>query len=722
MSGGEYLLGVAELAVVGGSLAYASWRLRARLIPAWGGAPARLVEVVVWVGILTCLLELLGLFGLMREIPLLLASAGIGAAAWRFAAPAAEEGGAELAPAAPEFPPVPAFGLLVTVGVVGLLVAHWGFETKQALDAGMANFDSLWYHMPLAADMAQSGSTTGLHYTDTVFLNWLYPQNSEILHSAGIVLTERDTLSLFLNFLWLGVALLAAWCIGRPYGRGHLTVAAAAIILEAHTLVVREPGAAKNDVAAAALLLAAIAIFITARSAWRAQNRSAPESAEGGVIGWPMAVAGLAAGLAAGTKVTVLAGVAALTVAAIALAPAGRRRAASAWWFVPLLAGGAFWYVKNLVVSANPIPQVRSLGPIGLPGPDRLQSGRPDFTVLHYATDTGVWRDYFEPGLNEAFGGLWPIVLGAAIAGALIAVFLGRDRVVRWSGVVALVALLAYPATPLSAAGADGVPDAFGINIRFVVPAVLAGLVLLPLARVFDAPRRQWALLASLLVVMVLTNRSDAVVRVAEAEFGIALAVLAVGIPAALLFARSRGAPRAALLAGAGALAAAVVAIGYPVQDDYLEDRFGPAYDFAGDLDPAYRWANDLSDERIGLAGTTAGFLEYGFYGRTLSNRVRYLGREAPKGGYDAIPTCSEFRTAVNDADLDYLVTASFLNFLGEATISSPEAGWLRGEAAVEPILRRGDVTIWQVRGTLDPGGCGPRNAPLRQVPDQPGA
>ena len=75
--------------------------------------------------------------------------------------------------------------------------------------------------MPFAADIAQSHSVTGFHHTETVFANWFYPQNSELLHAVGILLTERDTLSLFLNFGWLAIAFLAAWCIGRPYGRGH---------------------------------------------------------------------------------------------------------------------------------------------------------------------------------------------------------------------------------------------------------------------------------------------------------------------------------------------------------------------------------------------------------------------------------------------------------------------------------------------------------------------
>ncbi len=392
--------------------------------------------------------------------------------------------------------------------MVAGVFAHWGVETKQALDGGIGNFDSLWYHMPFAAEIAQSGSTTGLHHTETVFLNWFYPQNSELLHAIAILITDRDTLSLFLNLGWLAVALLSAWCVGRPYGRGPLTVSAAAILLECHTLVVREPGAAKNDVAAAAMLLAAVAILVTA---WEARPRRDP--GHGLEPGWALAAAGLAAGLAAGTKVTVLVPVAALTVGAVALAPAGRRAGAAAWWGIPLLAGGAFWYVRNLIAAGNPIPQVQELGPLSLPGPERLQEGRPDFTVLHYATDTDVWRQYFGPELNDAFGVLWPVVAGAAIAGGLIALVRGSTPAVRWMGGVALVGIAAYLATPLSAAGAEGAPEGFGVNIRFAVPALLVGLTLLPLAPGLQRPSRQWALLGALLAVLVVTNESYNVLR-----------------------------------------------------------------------------------------------------------------------------------------------------------------------------------------------------------------
>ncbi len=121
-------------------------------------------------------------------------------------------------------------------------------------------------------------------------------------------------------------------------------------------------------------------------------------------------------------------------------------------------------------------------------------------------------------------------------------------------------------------------------------------------------------------------------------------------------------------------------------------------------LDSAYRWARGVEDARIGLAGTSAGFAGYGFYGTDLSNRVRYLGEEGPHGAFNAIPTCAAFRAAVNAADLDYLVTAPFLNFLHPGDpIPSPEAA---GCAARPPCARssaaaRSPSGGWTVSWTL---------------------
>jgi hypothetical protein len=785
VSAGSYVLSAVLLAALVLSLGFSAVHLRQRLMPDWEGAPAHLVETILGVALLIWLSELLGVVNLLYAGILVCASLALAVGIALTLGPRGGPGGSGRMrrpvfrqnhstsktshpaknPAPGQTPPAPLSATtVVAIAVVAVVFAHWGLTAKDALGRGIFNFDSLWYHLPFAVEMAHSHSVTGLHYTETVFTNWFYPQNSELLHGVGILLTGRDTLSLFLNFGWLAIAFLAAWCIGRPYGRAPLTTVAAAVVLECHTLVVREPGAAKNDLMAAALLLAAIAILISAdwrgrlpgRWGWPgrtrrpvfrtdhsargggreaknpAPDRATPTSPTGPAAQMlPLAAAGLATGMAVGTKSTALAMAAALTVAVVVLAPAGRRWAAAGWWFAAGLAGGGYWYLRNLIVAGNPLPQLEHLGPISLPHPERLQEGRPDFSIVHYATDAGVWRHYFEPGLHQAFGALWPLVIVGGVAGGVAALLWGRERILRWMGAVALFGMLAYAFTPLSAAGAEGAPVGFAINIRYAIPALLAGLTLLPLAPIFK-PRESgrpsgwaWVLLGALLVALVLTDRPDAALRDPDRLFGWAVAALVVLVPAVLLLARHKGASPAGVVAGFAILFVGIVALGYAVQRDYLRDRYLNDDPHAGipgmDLDSAYRWARGVQDARIGLAGTTAGFLEYGLYGTDLSNRVRYLGVDGPHGAFNAIPTCSEFRTAVNDADLDFLVTSPFLNFIEPGNpVPSPEAGWLRGETAVKPVLRSGPVTVWRVRGDLDPAACGPRNAPLREIPQQP--
>ena len=357
---GSYLLGAAQLALVALPVAFSAYRLRRQLLPAWSGAPARLVEAITGIALLIWLSELLGTSGLFYAGTLAAASVLLGLAAWFLpvggadlgdhpeeAAPAAPAAGggtkSVTGPAGPELPrPEPLWALAVMASVIAITVFSWGITTQHAWDRGIFNFDSLWYHLPFAVDMAQTHSVVGMHHVETVFTNWFYPQNSELLHAVGILLTGRDTLSLFLNLGWLAVAFLAAYCIGRPYGRGALTAVAAAILLECHTLVVRDPGAAKNDLVAAALLLGSIAILV---EAWAHRARPAASVVEvsrairakaqphpsGGMERWAVAAAGLAAGLAAGTRVTGLAMAAALSVAVVVLAPRGRRWAAAGW-------------------------------------------------------------------------------------------------------------------------------------------------------------------------------------------------------------------------------------------------------------------------------------------------------------------------------------------------------------------------------------------------------
>lgn len=694
---GEYVAGAAELALVAGAAAYAATGARARLLPGWTGAPARLAEGILGLVLVVWVAEILGTFGLLEELTFVAVAGvtGLVVGAWTRRG---QGHGELLSPPGRNSHPATSLELLVTVAVAALLFAHWGFETQQSLNNAITNFDSRWYHLPFAAEFARSGSTVELVQTDPLFLNWFYPQVSELLGGVAILVTERDTLALFLNLGWLALALLAAWCIGRPFGRGPHAVAAVAVLLESHNLVVREPGTLKNDVAAAALLLAACAILLSARAGRGALPRGT------------LAVAGLAAGLACGVKLTALGPVAALTVAVIVLARRGERLRTAAWWGLPMVLAGGYWYARNLFHAANPLPWITDLGPLSLPGPERLQEAREPFSVAHYATDFDVWADWFGPGLEGAFGVLWPVVVGAAVGGMVLAAVRRGDPpdpVLRALGVVGLVAVLAYLFTPLGAAGAEGMPVAFEINVRFAIPALLLGLALFAVALPARSPTARWALLLAPLAVLAVTNDPFDVLTADERAAGVAIATAFVLVPAGLWALHRRGTLSRAAFAGAlVALAVAVLAAGHGVQNAYLEDRF-ETFESDVAIDEAWRFANGLDGARIGLAGTTAGFYRYGFHGGELSNEVIYLGRSGPRGAFSAIPDCEGFREAVDDADLDYLVTSPSLNFDDQATpIPSPEAGWLGDDAPLRRITAEDGVTVWRVEGELDPAGC----------------
>lgn len=139
-------------------------------------------------------------------------------------------------------------------------------------------------------------------------------------------------------------------------------------------------------------------------------------------------------------------------------------------------------------------------------------------------------------------------------------------------------------------------------------------------------------------------------------------------------------------------------------------------------MSSAYVWARGVKDAHIGVVGTTAGFYQYGLYGADLSNEVTYIGQKGPHSVLNPVPDCRQFRESVDAVHLDYLVTSPFLNFLNAAEpVDSPEARWLRGSPDVEAVETEGLVTVWRVNGGLDPAGCDSKNAPLYQVPQQPG-
>ena len=613
---------------------------------------------------------------------------------------------------------------LITLGVIAVVFAHWGLTTKQALDQGIFNFDSLWYHMPFAVDMVQSHSVTGTPLHRHGLHQLVLP--AELRAAAR----GRDPAHPPRHALALHQLRLAG---GRlPRGLVHRAA-----------LWPRPPHRASRRRSSSSAIRWSCASLGRPRTTWPPRLCCSPRSRSWSTPGpssaplrpcrgrggapcrsaghWPLA--GLAVGLAVGTRDTALAMAAALTVAVVVLAPPGRRRAAAGWWLVPALLGGGFWYLRNLIVAGNPLPEVAHLGPISLPHPEQLQTARPGFSISHYATDTAIWREYFAPGLHQAFGVLWPLVVGGAILAAVLALLRGRDRAVRWIGGVALFGMLAYLFTPLSAAGAQGAPVAFAINVRFVIPALLVGSCWLPLARCHrgrappvGADRRPAPRPPRHRSLRRRPPRSLTGLCLAARGAGRGGAGGSASGPAPGRRARRRSPPalpasrspwwRSATRCSATTCATASATLRLPGMH----------------LDAAYRWARDTSGTRIGLAGTTAGFLQYGFYGTDLSNRVIYLGDKGPHGAFNPIPTC---RDSAPRSTPPASTTSSPPRSSTSSTPATRSPPPRRAGCGVRPpsspILRSGPVTVWRVRGALDPSGCGPANAPLRRIPNAPG-
>jgi hypothetical protein len=732
VSFGDYLFGVVGLVAVTVPMALAAVRLRGRLLPGWGGAPARLAEAVLGVALFTVLLQLLGAFGILVPAVLIVASLAVGLGLWfgllgafpvytTHKSPSTED---SRLPA----PSIPLPQLILALAAAAFVAAHWATGLQDVWGRGMLTFDTLWYHGPFAGRIADTGSVWGLHFIDPLYLNWFYPENSELLHGAGIVLFNRDLFSPFVNFGWLGVALLAGWCIGRPYGVAPLSLVAVCIAMDTGPMVPREAGTPATDTVPVALLLAAAAILI---NAWA--TRPVAEGGERRPLGFPsvppfgaLLVAGLAMGVALGSKLTISGATAAMAIGVVFLVPPGVRRKAFGVFLAGVVATAGFWFLRNLAHAGNPLPWVRHIGPIDLPGPNRGLEGRDDFTVAHYILanpSTGLWRAYFLNPIENLLGPLWFLILGGAAAGAVVAVWRPASRAVRLAGAVTIVSAIAYTFTPLTAAGPEGHPLAFGINLRYLTPGLALGLALLPLEPRLTPARLRLPLIAGGLVALFLTSHySDANVAwkgaFASIPWAALMGIVFIGAPVGLALLARR---RVLLAALAGAvLAVAIAGVGWAKQDDYFAHRYSRAEDFRFQLDDAVRWAKQTSDLRIAVAGTSGAYNQYGFYGDDVSNYVQYVGRHLPEADFREIESCAAFRQAVNAGDYDYLVTTPALDLNNPSRASaSPERGWVRNDPAVQEVVHSGRVSVFRITGPLSPSGCGTANR--RGPTSQPG-
>jgi hypothetical protein len=718
---GSYIVG--SFAVIGilCAVGLGGYWLRRWIVPEFSGSLARLADITIAAALLVVSLEILGTLSILYLGWIVVVCIGVGLLAallgWRYAPRGTEPIAA---------PRVQQVAFWIAMGVASFTVAEWTFPAQLSLDQGMFGGDTTWYHMPFAARMAQEHSTVHLLYTDPLRLAaWFYPQSSELIHATAIVIFKSDWLSPLINLGWLAIALLGAWCVGRPYKVGPATLVAAAIVLDSGVMIETQPGEGRNDIMGLAFLIAFAAFLINGHQRRAPQSgavQDEPETDAPLLDKGPLIMAGIAAGLAASVKLTFLIPVVAITVGVV-LFSGRRRRLTTAWVMgLPLVLVGGYWYLRAAIkTGGNPIPQ-SSFGPLHLPRPDQMPlDPRPRFAVAHYLTQPTIYRRWFFPQLDNALGPLWPLILIMAVAAALYLAYRSRNVILRVLSVAALLTALVYIFTPLTAAGQEGSPTGFFTNTRYLIPGLVLALGLLPIARPLRAPdRRAWQTLLVLTGIYAITVLTTPRWYPGFIVGTIFLTLALVWAPSGLAILRGRaGASRAVVAAGAAIVLLLAVVLGRAQQVQYVDHHYTNSLLFLQEGGPrkAYTFARNQHDKRIGIAGSGEIFFgQYGFYGADLSNHVQYIGVPGRDGTYRLATSCHQFRRRINAGNYDYLIVSQFTMDVAGTPYRYPVYAWIKKDPALKQIIAEEEVTpehdfVFKVNGKLNPDGCKPEKS-----------
>jgi hypothetical protein len=695
----RYVEGAVALALVLVCASTTAHRVQQIICPRWTGASRLLLLSLIGLTSVVAIAEILGLFQLFRIVPYLVANVAVATAAIALARRHANAEGATPIRMDPTISRrlVPWWEPTAALAGVSLVVAEWAPGTVEAYRTGMNTVDTLWYHMPFAAQFAQSGSITSLHNINNDNIIAFYPASSEVVHAIGIALLGNDLLSPVVNLGWLALALLAGWCIGIRFGVPCLTLLAVACVMGTTELVADEPGSAYNDVVGIALVLATLAILANLDRPWdaRAGDRS-------------LLIAAMPAGLSVGVKYPFAFPVLGLTVCVIAGLPKGRRMRTGLGWCVVAGAMSVVWYTRNLIDAENPLPNLHiGVGSLRLPNPPSY----PAFSVAHFLTDRSAWRLYFFPGLGQAFGPAAIALLGLAVIGLLVG-FVVRSNsragnaLTRTLGIVGIITLLGYLITPQ-----PNLPGSFVYDLRFMALAVIVGLLALPIA------------LCRFRLVSLLAGAFGAILVATQFARGIWSAGTSLVAYHALVPGLIAG--TVALLLGGGvfrlrrrwhrwppfawgivaASLGALVVSGSFLQSFYLTHRYA-----TGNESTIYRWANTVHHAKVGVSGL---ILNYPLFGDDLTNQVVFVGVRTSHDYYSTPSNCAAWRKAVDAGPFHYVVVS------GPVTPSNAPNGsadrWTKTDRSAHVVATAIAITIngyvrtdvFALRGRLHPGQCG---------------
>ncbi len=683
----EYVGGLVLFAITAGSaLGTAALVVRRRLVHL-AGSEAVLAGALVASAVLIAEHLLPGLVGLLSR-----ASAAVCALAILTAAavllPRAGAGGGETGPPTARSGRLPSWamaGVALVLLASATAAAVWSSSVTASTDV-----DTLTFHLPNIARWIQTGTFWRVDQFTPLLANGNYPHNGDVIFLAAVLPWDSDAFVRALGVPFVAVAGLSVYAIAVRLGSARATAALFATLFASIPIVsYASHEGAKTDPVMLACFGAGLLFMLRHLESRRMSD---------------LVLAGLGLGLAFGTKWYGVSSVAAVGALWIALWLWDRRptgellRSAGVLAGVGALAGG-FWLLRNWVESGNPVAPTRvAAGGLEIfDAPTDFVRECGGYTVAHYVTDPGIWREYILPAYRVTYG-LPGLLLVAGWVLGVAALARGRSPVPRAPLFLALAAVLlavVYSITPYSALGLEGQPAGVGANTRWLLPAFL---VAAPLAAWAATQLPRVRLLLELAAVVAVADGvrrgfSDPAGEVAVA--GLALAAAAGAVRALRMLLRRAGTPDRAAWAVVGAVVVAALAVvGHQRQQTFYDERYRVT-------DPVAAWFAERAptDRRVALAGvwgTQVISPVLPAFGPRLGNEVAFAG-EYVRGQLREYERRSEFLGAVDRGGYDLLVVGR--DGYGECQVPGREGdedAWVQG-AGYEKLAESRYLTLYRV-------------------------
>ncbi|MEI7559265.1 MAG: hypothetical protein WCJ63_01620 [Actinomycetes bacterium] len=679
----HYLLGAAALLASIASLTVFGRAIQLHWLKEWHGPEAIIARAIAGLSAAMIICYILGSLGAFSLVPLTIAFLVTGPVAQLALKPKGNGFGEYEETSGRAALPL-AIGGLMLFGV-------WLLQVRYSMRVGLTGTDALWYHMPFAQRFFQTESLLSFNYAEPLFQTYFYPSSGSVFHALGMVFFHRDFLSPLINMVWLGLALLAGAAIGHREGVAATSALGVAAVFAADGVLRGSAGSAMVDTPSTFFFLAAALLLIRG-----AESRPA------------LVLAALSTGLGLSVKLTIAIPTAALTIAVIVLAKKGDRVKSLAIWLVGVFAKSAFWFIRNISETGNPLPLLKL--PL-LTGPGKALQSDNMVPISKYFTDTNVMFHMLPNAWNKSLGPGALFVIAIAVIGSLVLVIKPPAKVWRVMSFVALATMAGYFFTPGTAAGPPGGPmRGLFWDTRFIAPGLSLGLALAPVTLAkYSARLRDLSALPLAILVVIPATRSKWWVLTHPRLPLIAASVIVIGIfLVGNYYGKVGPKARAAFLVF---LALFMAGGGKYFERSYAHGRekgYGPSLAATG-------------HSRIGIIGEAGTFTQYLQSGADLSNYVEFIGVHGPHGAFRPANTCAALKELVNNGRFGYVITSPNRDIWNRSTYPNKQVLWIAQDPNAKFVKeipglahntsstgsdKPDTFSVYRITGPLSPKSC----------------